>query len=163
MSPLPPKRRLAMLARLLRTLTAAPQPRTVPAFSAAHLPAMRGRLELIRDRNGVLHLYADEEADLYAALGFAQAADRFFMLDLIRHLGAGRLSQFVGNLRAPQRNQMLGGRRVAEIDGFVRPLGFEAQSRADLTRVSPRAAALLDAFADGVNAALRAMRGCYPA
>ena len=151
-----------MLGRLLGTLSA-PQPRTVPAFNAANLPAMRGALEIIRDRNGVLHIYADQERDLYAALGFAQAADRFFTLDLTRHLGAGRLSRFVGNLKAPKRNEMFGGRRVAEIDGFVRPLGFETQSRADLTRLSARAADLLDAFADGVNAGLRAMRGCYPA
>lgn len=151
-----------MLARLFEMLTTAPQPRTVPAFSAANLPPMRGRFELIRDANGVLHLYADEERDLYAGLGFAQAADRFFMLDLTRHLGAGRLCRLVGNLRAPKRNETFGGRRVVEIDGFVRPLGFEAQSRADLTRLSPRAAALLDAFAEGVNAGLRAMRGCYP-
>src|SRR6185369_16390618 len=66
-------------------------------------------------------------------------------------------------LKAPKRNEMFGGRRVAEIDGFVRPLGFETQSRADLTRLSARAADLLDAFAEGVNAGLRAMRGCYPA
>jgi penicillin amidase len=151
-----------MLGRLLATLSA-PQPRTVPAFNAANLPAMRGPLEIIRDRNDVLHIYADQERDLYAALGFAQAADRFFTLDLTRHLGAGRLSRFVGNLKAPKRTEMFGGRRVAEIDGFVRPLGFETQSRADLTRLSARAADLLDAFADGVNAGLRAMRGCYPA
>jgi penicillin G amidase len=160
--PLPAKRRLAMLARLLRTLSQPPQPRTFPAFTAANLPAMRGRLELIRDGNGVLHLYADQEPDLYAAIGFAQAADRFFLLDLLRHVGAGRLCALAGNLAAPKRNQMLGGRRVADVDGFLRPLGFAAQSQADFTRLSPRAAGLLDAFAAGVNAALRAMRGCYP-
>jgi len=149
-----------MLARLLSV--AAPQPRTFPAFSAAQLPRMRGRLELIRDRNGVLHIYGDEEADVYAALGFAQAADRFFLLDTVRHVGAGRLCQLIGNLRAPRRRPVISGRRVADLDRFVRPLGFEGQSRADFTRLSPRAAALLEAFADGVNAGLRAMSGNYP-
>ena len=158
----PAKRRGAMLARLLATLTTPPQPHTFPAFSAAHLPPPHGRLELIRDRNGVLHLYAEQEPDLYAALGFAQAADRFFFLDVIRHLGAGRLAALIGNLRAPRRRALVGGRRVAEIDGFIRPFGFEAQSRADFTRLSPRAGALLESFAAGVNAGLRAMRGCYP-
>lgn len=157
--PLPPKRRPAMLARLLTG--GPPRPRTDPAPSPATLPAMRGRLELVRDRNGVVHLYADEERDLYAALGFMQGADRFFQLDLLRHFAAGRLCGFIGNLAAPRRG-LLGGRRVADIDRFVRPFAFEAQSRADATRLSPRAADLLDAFADGVNAALRAMAGCYP-
>jgi penicillin amidase len=151
-----------MLRRLLATLTTPPAPRTVPAFSAANLPPLRGRLEVIRDGNGVLHVYADEEPDLYAALGFAQASDRFFFLDTVRHVGAGRLSALLGNLRAPKRSELFGGKRVADLDAFVRPLGFEARSRADFTRLAPRAAALLEAYADGVNASLRAMRGSYP-
>jgi penicillin amidase len=68
----------------------------------------------------------------------------------------------IGDLKAP-KGVSLGGRgRVGDLDRFVRPLGFEAQSRADATRLSPRAAGLLDAFAEGVNAALHAMRGAYP-
>jgi penicillin amidase len=151
-----------MLARLLGAAVAAPQPRTFPALTAANLPPLRGRLELIRDANGVIHIYAEEEPDLYAALGFMQAADRFFSIDVIRHLGAGRLCELIGNLAVPKRVATGGGRRVAEIDGFVRPLGFEAQSRADVTRLSPRASTLLEAFAEGVNAALRATGGTYP-
>jgi penicillin G amidase len=151
-----------MTARLLRVLTTPPAPRTFPACSAANLPRLRGRLELIRDGNGVLHIYADEEPDLYAALGFAQAADRFFNIDTIRHLGAGRMTALLGNLAVPKRTELFGGKRVADLDAFVRPLGFEARSRADFTRLSPRAASLLEAYADGVNAALRAMRGVYP-
>jgi hypothetical protein len=57
---------------------------------------------------------------------------------------------------------MFSGRGVQDIDQFVRPLDFEAQSRADYERVSARGRACLDAFAAGVNAALRAMRGAYP-
>jgi penicillin amidase len=151
-----------MLARVLETLRAQPKARTFPAFTAANLPRMRGRLELIRDRNGVLHVYGDEEPDVYAALGYAQAADRFFFLDTIRHIGAGRLCQLIGNLAAPRRRSLVAGRRVADIDRFVRPLGFEAQSRADFTRLTPRGGAILEAFAEGVNAGLRAMNGCYP-
>jgi penicillin amidase len=151
-----------MLARLLGALATPPQPRTFPAFSRGLMPPMRGALELIRDGNGVLHIYAEHEPDLYAALGFAQAADRFFFIDTIRHVGAGRISQLIGNLRAPRRSGLFAGRRVGDVDAFVRPFGFEAQSRADFTRLSARAAALLEAFAAGVNAALHAMRGNYP-
>jgi penicillin amidase len=155
-----PRKQLGAMVRRLLGIGA--QPGTTPAFTAAHLPALRGRLEVIRDRNGVTHIYADEEPDLYAALGFAQGADRFFFLDTIRRLGAGRLCALFGNIAAPRRTALLGGKRVADIDAFVRPFAFEAQSRTDLTRLSPRAAAVLDAFADGINAALRAMRGAYP-
>jgi penicillin amidase len=160
--PLPRKRRGAMLARLLATRWARPVPRSKPALVAANLPRPHGRLEVVRDARGIPHVYADDARDLYTALGWLQATDRFFFMDVLRHCGAGRLCGLIGNLAAPKRDPLLGGRRMADVDGFVRPLGFEAQSERDVTRLSPSAAALLEAFANGVNAALAAMRGVYP-
>ena len=151
-----------MLARTLATLLQPPAPRTFPALDAAALPDALGRIEILRDANGVAHVYADDERDLYRAAGWQQAADRFFFLDIIRHLGAGRLCELLGDLKVPAGVEGFGGTRVADLDGFVRPLGFETQSRADFTRLEPRAAGLLEAFAGGVNAALTAMRGTYP-
>lgn len=151
-----------MLARTLGGLVSPPAARTFPALTAANLPPLRGRVRILRDANGVSHVYADDERDRYAAAGWLQAADRFFFLDVIRHLGAGRLCALIGNLRAPKGLDLGGRQGVRDLDGFIRPLGFEAQSRVDATRLTPRAAALLDAFAEGVNAALHAMRGTYP-
>jgi penicillin amidase len=151
-----------MLARLLGTRRATPAPRSTPALTAANLPRLHGRLEVVRDAHGIPHVYAEDTRDLYATLGWLQATDRFFYMDLMRHLGAGRLCGFIGDVAAPKRDRLLGGKRMADVDGFVRPLGFEAQSARDAARLTPAAAALLEGFADGVNAALRAMRGVYP-
>lgn len=147
---------------LARVLGAPATGATFPALTRGNLPPMRGAVRILRDANGATHVYADDERDRYAAAGWLQAADRFFFLDAIRHLGAGRLCGLFGNLRAPAGVVPSGGGRLSELDGFVRPLGFEAQSRADATRLTPRAAGLLEAFAEGVNAALHAMRGNYP-
>lgn len=151
-----------MLARVLGGLLTPPAPRTFPALTAANLPPMRGAVEILRDANGVAHVYADDEGDRYRAAGWLQGADRFFFLDVIRHLGAGRLCEFIGDLAVPKGVAMAGGARIADLDGFLLPLGFEAQSRADAARLDPHAAGLLEAFAEGVNAALHAMRGVYP-
>ncbi|HWP64358.1 MAG TPA: penicillin acylase family protein [Candidatus Limnocylindria bacterium] len=160
---LPRKRRRAMLARFLGTRRAVPAPQSLPALAAANLPALYGRrLEIVRDARGIPHVYADDTRDLYAALGWLQATDRFFAMDVLRHLAAGRMCGFVGNLIAPRRDPLFGGKRMADVDGFVRPFGFEAQSERDAARLSPRAAAVLEAYAAGVNAALRAMDGVYP-
>lgn len=148
-----------MLARALGTPGNA---RTFPALTRANLPPMRGALRILRDANGATHVYAEDERDRYAAAGWLQAADRFFLLDIVRHLGAGRLCALLGNWKAPRGLGLGGGGRVSDLDGFVRPFGFEAQSRADVTRLAPRAAGLLEAYSDGVNAALHAMRGVYP-
>lgn len=151
-----------MLARVLRGLARGPQPHTFPALTAAHLPEMRGRIEILRDRRGIPHIYAAEEPDLYAALGYLQGADRFLVLDILRHLGAGRMCELVGNFRAPKSNEMFGGKAVRDLDQFVRPLGFEAQCEIDVERLSRRGRDCAEAFAAGINAALKAMRGVYP-
>jgi len=159
---LPPKRRLAMLARTIRAITRAPLAQTQPALTAAHLPPMQGRVELIRDAHGIPHIYAAHEPDLFAALGYVQGADRFVLLDVLRHLGAGRLCELLGNVSMPARSEMFPGKGIADIDAFIRPLDFEAQSARDVERLDARARRCVGAFADGVNAALRAMRGVYP-
>ena len=151
-----------MLARVAAGLMRPPRARTFPALEASNLPPARGRLEILRDARGVPHIYAEHEADLYAALGFLQAADRFVLLDIVRHLGAGRLCELVGNFRAPKTNEMVGGKALRDLDAFIRPLGFEAQCEHDVARLSERGRACLEAYADGINAALAAMRGVYP-
>jgi penicillin amidase len=156
------KRRLAMLLRTVSALHREPRAYTVPPLAATNLPPMLGRVEILRDRNGVPHIYACEEPDLYATLGYLQGADRFVLLDIVRHLGAGRMTELVGDIAAPAGSDIFSGKRISDLDGFIRPLDFEAQSRRDLLRLSPRARACIEAFAQGVNAALSAMAGIYP-
>jgi penicillin amidase len=153
-----------MALRLAAALAGRRVAGTRPALSAENLPRMRGRLEVLRDARGLAHVYAEHEEDLYAGLGFLQAADRFFQLDLLRHLGAGRLCELVGDWRAPARgDELFAGRRVSDLDGFLAPLDFEAASHRDLADMPARARGCVEAFAEGANAALRAMRGVYPA
>lgn len=163
--PLPPKRRLAMLSRFLTHVLGSGGVRreaTAPAPTAANLPTLKGRTEIVRDRQGVARIYAEHEADAFTVLGFLQAADRFVLLDLVRHLGAGRFTELFGNFKAPAEMEIVGGKQVADVDLFLRPLEFESQCEADYRRLANRPRHLLDRFADGVNAALRAMGGVYP-
>lgn len=163
---LPRKRRALMSSRLLAAIAGRRYTGTRPALSAANAPSLAGRVEVVRDARGIPHIYAEHEADAYAVLGFLQAADRFVPLDLIRHLGAGRICELIGNWRAPRRagsQELFSGRAVSDLDAFVAPLGFEAASHADLETMPAAARACVEAFTDGINAALRAMAGAYPA
>ncbi len=158
---LPAKRRLAILARTIGAVLRPPRAASHPPLRAGLLPPMAGRLEIARDARGIPHIYAAQEPDLYAALGYLQAADRFVLLDVTRHLGAGRLCDLVGSLRVPA-GAALRGKGIRDLDAFIRPLGFEAQSERDFERVSERGRACLEAYARGINAGLRAMGGVYP-
>lgn len=162
-SPLPGKRRLAMLRSLLQDALASSSSTPVSTFDPAHLRGVQGRLEFVRDRNGVAHLYASVEADLYRALGYLQGRERLVVIEALRHLAAGRLSEFLVNVRIPAGVEKFGGFRVGEFDAFLRPLGFEAEAERDYGRLNGPARACLDAFAEGMNAALAAYEGRYPA
>lgn len=57
---------------------------------------LKEQVEVIRDSFGLPHIYARNEADLYFALGFAMAQDRFWQMELHRRLGRGRLAEIFG-------------------------------------------------------------------
>ncbi len=105
------------------------------------VPGLEARVEIIRDRDGVPHVYAETEHDLFFAQGYVHAQDRFWQMDVWRHIGAGRLSE------------MFGGGQV-ETDMFLRSLGFTGLAEQELTMLSPGSLAVLEAYAEGVNAYL---------
>ena len=77
-----------------------------------------GKVDVIRDDRGIPQIYADTADDLFKAQGFVHAQDRFFEMDLRRHITAGRLSELVGEsgLETDRVIRTLGWRRVAEAE-----------------------------------------------
>ena len=114
----------------------------------ASFPQVSGELQIdglsapvtvLRDANGIPQLYADTAEDLFRAQGYVQAQDRFWEMDVRRHLTAGRLSE------------MFGADQV-ETDAFLRTLGWRRVAEAEWSMVSPQTRRYLTAYADGVNA-----------
>ncbi len=95
-----------------------------------------------RDANGIPQLYADTAEDLFRAQGYVQAQDRFWEMDVRRHMTAGRLSEMFGEGQV-------------ETDAFLRTLGWHevAQEEYD-NELSAETKAYLQAYSDGVNAYL---------
>lgn len=96
-----------------------------------------------RDDQGVPQLYADNAEDLFTAQGFVHAQDRFFEMDLRRHVASGRLSELVGADPA-----------VLDADKAVRTLGWRRVAESELPRLSPSTRRYLQDYATGVNAYL---------
>src|SRR5688572_12547818 len=53
-------------------------------------------VEIYFDTYGVPHIYADNEEDLFFALGYVHAQERLFQMELLRRVSAGRLSEIFG-------------------------------------------------------------------
>lgn len=60
------------------------------------LDVLEAEVKVVRDADGVPHIQAASDADLYRAQGFVQAQDRLFQMDLARRQASGRLSEVVG-------------------------------------------------------------------
>ncbi|MGO1974749.1 MAG: penicillin acylase family protein [Propionibacteriaceae bacterium] len=98
-------------------------------------------VDVLRDGYGIPHIYADNAEDLFAAQGFVHAQDRFFEMDVRRHITSGRLAELFGE------------EQVAT-DAYVRTLGWRQVAEAELRLLSPSTRRYLDAYASGVNAYL---------
>ncbi|WP_329279690.1 penicillin acylase family protein [Streptomyces sp. NBC_00691] len=107
------------------------------------LDSLSGEVEVKRDANGVPQIYADNETDLFRAQGYVQAQDRFYEMDVRRHVTAGRLSEMFGDGQV-------------ETDSFLRTLGWRRVAQQEYDKVlSPETKKYLQAYAAGVNAYLK--------
>ncbi len=61
------------------------------------IPGIEHTVTIIQDKNGVFHIYAENNHDMFLALGFVQAKCRLFEMDLLQLTAMGRLSQMLGN------------------------------------------------------------------
>src|SRR6478672_2803103 len=72
----------------------------VEAQSAAveklQMPGLAQPVEILKDRWGVSHIYAQNEADLFFAQGYNVARDRMFQLELWRRQATGTVAEFLG-------------------------------------------------------------------
>jgi penicillin amidase len=61
-----------------------------------HLPGLSAPVSVIRDQAGIPHIHAQNRRDLARALGYVQAQDRLFQMEVGMGLGEGRLAEIAG-------------------------------------------------------------------
>lgn len=102
------------------------------------LAALRAPVEIIRDRWGVPHIYAQNDDDLFFAQGFVHAQDRLWQMELNRRIPAGRLAEIVGEF-------------AYSTDRLLRILGVYRAAENDYARLSENGQRILERYARGVN------------
>jgi penicillin amidase len=106
-------------------------------------------VEIIRDRHGIPHIYAKNDNDAWYGLGFAHAQDRLWQMEMNRRIGAGRLSEILGE-------------KTIATDKFLRTLSVYHFAERTVANLDPGAKAALDAYAAGVNAYIAGHDGPLP-
>ena len=106
-------------------------------------------IDIVRDVDGVPHIFAGSPDDAYFALGFAHAQDRLWQLEMHRRIAAGRMAEILGP-------------NALDTDRFMRTLGVRRNAEAILPNLAPDVQQSLQAYADGINAYLDQRSGPLP-
>jgi penicillin amidase len=112
----------------------------------AAAPGLAREVEVVRDRWGVPHVYAQSQAEAAYGLGYAHAQDRLWQMEMQRRIAAGRLSEALGA-------------STLETDRFLRALDFYRRVERAWPKLAPEVQAALEAYAAGVNAYLATRSG----
>lgn len=105
-------------------------------------------VEIIRDQDGVPHVFAANNADAYFASGYAQATDRMLQMELSRRRALGRTAEIFGE-------------GAAGDDILMRTVGIAHWGEVNaslIAREHPEDYVLLDAWARGVNRRIEEVR-----
>ncbi|HEU4456201.1 MAG TPA: penicillin acylase family protein [Longimicrobium sp.] len=119
-----------------------------PSRGAA-LAGLSAPVEVWRDSLGVPHFWAANEADLFRAVGYVHAQDRLWQMELLRRVADGRMAEILGE-------------RLVDTDRFLRTVGMSRAAAENERRLDPQVRALMQAYADGVNAWIRDHPGPLP-
>src|SRR5947208_2927389 len=114
-----------------------------PTFAAEtetlHVAGLTRPVEILKDRWGISHIYAQNEEDLFFAQGYNAARDRLFQLELWRRQATGTMAEIQGAAAVPR-------------DIGARLLKYRGDLTDELNRYHPRGAEIVAAFVRGINA-----------
>src|SRR5262245_15051079 len=96
-------------------------------------------VEVLRDRWGVPHIYAQSQRDLFFAQGVVAAQDRLFQLDLWRRIAIGETAEIFGE-------------EAIAADQFARLMLYRGDMAAEWQSYSPDTQEIATAFTAGINA-----------
>jgi penicillin amidase len=111
--------------------------------------ALTSDVKVLRDKWGVPHIFAKNDRDLFFAVGYVQAQDRIWQMELLRRAGFGRLSEVFGA-------------QTLSIDRFVRNYGFKEAVLKDYENLTPELKEFLTLYTQGVNAWMGSRRFNWP-
>ncbi|PCH61238.1 MAG: penicillin acylase family protein [SAR86 cluster bacterium] len=96
-------------------------------------------VEILKDKWGISHIYAQTEHDLFFAQGYSAARDRLFQFEIWRAQATGTTAKILGE-------------RAIERDRGARLFKFRGDMTEEMNHYHDRGAEIIPAFVAGVNA-----------
>lgn len=130
----------SMQALLIAVLAAAPGAISAQEPTTTHrVDGLASPVEIIRDRWGISHIYAETEEDLFFAQGYSAAKDRLFQFEVWRRQTNGTVAEILGE-------------RELRRDIGTRLFRFRGDIRQEMNHYHPRGESIITSFVRGVNA-----------
>ena len=107
--------------------------------------SVQAPVDILVDKWGVPHIYAQNAHDLFYAQGWMAARDRLFQIDSWRRSGVGRWAEVLGPSAIPR-------------DRFARLIRYRGDWNAEWASYSPDAKAIATAFTEGINGYIRSLK-----
>ncbi len=107
--------------------------------SSVNIEGLDQSVEILKDKWGISHIYAQTEHDLFFAQGYSAARDRLFQFEIWR-------AQATGTTAA------LFGPRMIDRDHGTRLFKFRGPMADEMNHYHPRGVDIITAFVHGVNA-----------
>ena len=104
---------------------------------------------VVFDEWAIASISAETELDALRVQGFVHASERLWQMELFQRVARGRLAELFGEA-------------ALEADRLMRTLDVWSAAGRELERIAPADRALLEAYAEGVNARIASWRGPWP-
>jgi len=115
-----------------------------------------GKVELLRDRWGVPHVFAETDVGAMYGLGYAAAQDRAFQMYYNLRIIQGRLAEVVGDVKVGvSRQRPQGTNSAIRSDVEMRTIGYWLAAQQTARQLDPELRVLLEAYSEGVNDCIR--------
>lgn len=141
------RKRLGQCAAILLLLFASPTAanRLAAQEELLTVAGLSEPVEILRDRWGINHIYAESQADLFFAQGYAAARDRLFQFEIWRRQATGTVAEILGP-------------RELKRDHGTRLFMFRGDMTREMEHYHPDGVEIITSFVRGVNAYIAATR-----
>ena len=115
------------------------KPRLDPLQGSVTLPGLKDPVTVSRDGYGIPHIQARNMEDMAMAVGYVHASDRLTQMTGIKLISQGRLAE-------------MAGADALDLDIYMRTINLQRAGQELYRTLKPEYRALLERYADGVNA-----------
>jgi len=131
--------RRALLAIVFAGLVVSPVFVSAQQETTYSVDGLNSQVEIIKDRWGISHIYAETEEDLFFAQGYNAARDRLFQFEVWRRQTNGTVAEILGE-------------RELRRDIGTRLFLFRGDMRQEMNHYHPRGELIITSYVRGVNA-----------